>query len=422
VIPRLFGTIPRLVNRSESEQLAYHSSKTRLSPLNAAIPPVTPETAKQQTMAPNSKLNAKRKAQREGGRHTHKPRPTTGEVRAPATSPIPVELQQLLLNIFSDSFAERLSSDFGPLLQEVKGHLYNRDFATAFEKTEYLETYAARWSPSRALGYAELFWDMREQLWDSGEKEMGDGGESAGNKSRKVVCLGGGAGAEIVALGGLQKLLSNSGSQKKKEEQEEKQNGGEMEVVNIDMADWSTVVENLTAHLTTAPVLSKYASAVAQAANVPFIKPEDVAVTFHQHDVLQTLTPEVSAHLSSANLITLLFTLNELYTMSLPLTQKFLLHMTSILSPGALLLVIDSPGSYSSVTLNGAEKKYPMQWLLDHTLLKVAGERDERGKEGTVLWEKVVEEESRWWRLSEELKYPIELEDGRCQVHLYRRL
>jgi 25S rRNA (uracil2843-N3)-methyltransferase len=373
-------------------------------------------------MAPNSKLNAKRKAQREGGKHTHKPRPTTGEVKAPATSPIPVELQQLLLNIFSDSFKERLSEDFGPLLQEVKGHLYNREFGAAFGKKEYLETYAARWSPSRALGYAELFWEMREELW-------GDGNESAGGKRRKVVCLGGGAGAEIVALGGLQRMLSNFGSQEEKdedeeeeEEEEEKQSEGKMEVVNIDIADWTSVVENLTTHLTTAPVLSKYASAAAKAANAAFINPEDVAVTFHQHDILQTLTPEISAHLSSATLITLLFTLNELYTTSLPLTQKFLLHLTSTLSPGVLLLVVDSPSSYSSVTLNGAEKKYPMQWLLDHTLLKVAGERDERGKEGTVLWEKVVEEESRWWRLSEELKYPIELEDGRCQLHLYRRL
>jgi 25S rRNA (uracil2843-N3)-methyltransferase len=369
-------------------------------------------------MAPNSKLNAKRKAQREATKPA-KPRAErrpTDEVRAPSTSPIPVELQQLLLNIFSNAFAERLSEDFGPLLQEVKGHLYNRDFTTAFGKNEYLEAYAVRWSASRALGYAELFWDLREQLWSGYEKDAEDGGERELSKRQKVVCLGGGAGAEIVALGGLQKMLSNLKSQKDKTSEEK------LEVVTIDIADWTSVVSNLTTHLTAAPPLNKYASAAARAANAPLISPEDIGVTFQQLDVLQTLTPEVSAHLSSASLITLLFTLNELYTTSLPLTQKFLLHLTSILSPGALLLVVDSPGSYSSVTLNGAEKKYPMQWLLDHTLLKVAGEREERGKEGTVLWEKVVEEESRWWRLTEELKYPIDLENGRCQVHLYRRL
>lgn len=376
--------------------------------------------AKHRIMAPNSKLNAKRKAQREATK-PGKPRAErrmTEEVKVPATSsPIPVELQQLLLNIFSNAFAERFSEDFGHLLQEVKGHLYNRDFATAFGKNEYLEAYAARWSASRALGYAELFWDLREQLWVCDEKETTNGAERKSSKSQKVVCLGGGAGAEIVALGGLQKMLSNSNSQKMDKTSEEK-----MEVVTIDIANWTSVVSNLTTHLTTAPPLNKYASVAAKAANAPLLNVDNIDVTFHQHDVLQILSPDISAQLSSANLITLLFTLNELYTTSLPLTQKFLLHLTSILSPGALLLVVDSPGSYSSVTLNGAEKKYPMQWLLDHTLLKVAGEREERGKEGTVLWEKVVEEESRWWRLTEELKYPIELENGRCQVHLYRRL
>jgi 25S rRNA (uracil2843-N3)-methyltransferase len=367
-------------------------------------------------MAPNSKLNAKRKAQRESTKPA-KPRAerrTTDEVKAPSTSPIPLELQQLLLNIFSNSFSERLSEDFGPLLQEVKGHLYNRDFATAFGKTEYLEAYAARWSASRALGYAELFWDLREQLW---AEEKVDGAEETMSKTQKVVCLGGGAGAEIVSLGGLQKMFSDASSPEEEDAKKEK-----MEVITIDVADWTSIVSNLTINLTSAPPLNKYASAVAKAANAPLILPEEIDVSFHQHDVLQTLAPDISAHLSSANLITLLFTLNELYSTSLPLTQKFLLHLTSKLSPGALLLVVDSPGSYSSVTLNGAEKKYPMQWLLDHTLLNVAGEREERGKEGTVLWEKVVEEESRWWRLSEALKYPIELENGRCQVHLYRRL
>jgi 25S rRNA (uracil2843-N3)-methyltransferase len=73
--------------------------------------------------------------------------------------------------------------------------------------------------------------------------------------------------------------------------------------------------------------------------------------------------------------------------------------------------------------LNGAEKKYPMQWLLDHTLLKQAnGNLNERGKEEIVRWEKVKEDDSRWYRLDERLRYPIELENMRMQVHLYRKL
>jgi hypothetical protein len=171
-------------------------SITRLSlPLDDLTPHWSIVTPRTPNMAPNSKLNAKRKAQREATKPA-KPRAErrpTEEVKAPTTSAIPLELQQLLLNIFSNAFAERLSEDFGPLLQEVKGHLYNRDFATAFGKNEYLEAYAARWSASRALGYAELFWDLREQLWPGNEEEMIGGGERALSKSQKVVCLGGGA-------------------------------------------------------------------------------------------------------------------------------------------------------------------------------------------------------------------------------------
>ncbi|KAF7570664.1 hypothetical protein PtrM4_106660 [Pyrenophora tritici-repentis] len=90
-------------------------------------------------MAPNSKLNAKRKAQRESTKQPGKPRAERRPNEDSKAQYIPIELQQLLLNIFRNSFAEHLSSDFAPLLQEVKGHLYNRDFATAFGKNEYLE-------------------------------------------------------------------------------------------------------------------------------------------------------------------------------------------------------------------------------------------------------------------------------------------
>ncbi|RMZ71391.1 hypothetical protein GMOD_00005944 [Pyrenophora seminiperda CCB06] len=383
-------------------------------------------------MAPNSKLNAKRKAQRESSNTststTNKPRASEQPASdtATTTAQLPLPLQQLVLNIFRNSFAERLSSDYAPLLQEIKGYLYKRDFASAFGTPGYLEVYAARWSASRALGYLDLFWELRRVL--------GVGGHGESGESRfKVVCLGGGAGAEVVALGGLQKrLLMGSGGEEDEDSDEKKVQ--KMEITAIDIADWSVVVDSLTRHLTTTPTLSKYASAAAKAANVPFANPDDIAITFTQHDVLQapstsstqtatTPTTPLDSTLAAANLVTLLFTLNELYTTSLASTQALLLHLTELLQPGALLLVVDSPGSYSSVTLNGAAKKYPMHWLLDHTLLSQASRHaHERGREAVPRWEKVSEQESRWFRLDERLQYPIDLENMRMQVHLYRRL
>ena len=120
----------------------------------------------------------------------------------------------------------------------------------------------------------------------------------------------------------------------------------------------------------------------------------------------------------------MLFTLNELYSTSMSATTSLLLTLTSLAAPGTLLLVVDSPGSYSTVKLGETEKKYPMQWMLDHTLLKqAAGVGDEGGGE---RWEKVGAEESRWWRMDRErLRYGVagvELEDMRMQWHLFRRL
>ncbi|KAF3037270.1 hypothetical protein E8E12_008171 [Didymella heteroderae] len=323
---------------------------------------------------------------------------------------IPPETQQLVLNIFRNSFSDRLETDIQPVLQEVKGHLFDRNFKDAFGREDYLEAYAARWSPSRALGYLGVLWRMRESL----DLVQTNDPEHKSSKSWKVVCLGGGAGAEIGTLGGLHKLLSDA--------REEHGDGQpkDMEVVAIDSAAWGNVVDQLTQHITTPPPLSKYASAAVKAANSPLAGPSAFKTTFHQHDVLTMDSAALATALEGANLVTLMFTLNELYSASISLTQQFLLRMTESLAPGAMLLVVDSPGSYSTVSLNGADKNYPMQWLLDHTLL--ADTSGGKAKEEIRSWEKVQEDDSRWFRLDDRLEYPIELENMRMQLHLYRRL
>ena len=328
---------------------------------------------------------------------------------------IPPETQQLILNIFKNSFRERLDSDIQPLLQEVKGHLFDRNFKDAFGREDYLEAYAARWSPSRALGYLGVLWRMRESLnLLQATEDDTSGSEDDRVKSWKVICLGGGAGAEIGTLGGLHRLLSD----------EHKERGDpqpkNMDVVAIDSADWSKVVDQLSQHITTPPPLSNYASAAVKAANKPLAEISAFRTTFHQHDVL-TMEPKIlSTVLSGADLVTLMFTLNELYSASISLTQQFLLRLTDVLKPGAMLLVIDSPGSYSTVSLNDADKNYPMQWLLDHTLL--ADTSGGKAKEEVRMWEKMQEDDSRWFRLDDRLEYPIELENMRMQLHLYQRI
>src|ERR1700759_4289238 len=66
---------------------------------------------------------------------------------------IPSELQQTVLNVYRNAFPDSFSSELPELLQVVKRHLFERDFAAAFGNDDYLKAYALRWSPSRSLAY-----------------------------------------------------------------------------------------------------------------------------------------------------------------------------------------------------------------------------------------------------------------------------
>lgn len=272
-----------------------------------------------------------------------------------------------------------------------------------------------RWSPSRALAYFELFTGLKAKGFGILRGDVMEGG---GMEGKKVLCLGGGAGAEVVGLGGLLRSVSDDYDAKGK-------GGLKMEVLAVDMAPWSSCLEKLVSALTTPPPISAYASQEVKDANRTLINGEDFKVKFLQRDVLELGEGEVGRMCETVGMVTLMFTLNELYCTSVTRTTGLLLELTEVVGKGVVLLVVDSPGSYSTVGVNSkgegkgnGEKRYPMKWLLDHTLLEaVNGD----GK-GETKWEKVYGEESRWFRLGEELKYPIGLEDLRMQVHVYRRL
>lgn len=321
-------------------------------------------------------------------------------------SSISLDLQQKCLDIFRDALSP--SVDENATLQEVKGHLYNRDFSTAFGKEGYLRVYASRWSPSRALAYLNVFADSANDFAASDRESDGH----VANEALRIICLGGGAGGELVGLGAwLSTVLESKTASTERSTR----------VDLVDIADWSKVVQQLQAALTSPPAISKYASQVKRDANKALLPETALDAEFHQLDVLSSEAEhqaELNGMVTKADLVTFMFTLNELYSTSLPATQSLLNRMTDAMQRGSHLLVVDSPGSYSTVSLNGADKKYPMQWLLDHTLL------GPKGKDGdqSSKWEKLTGDESRWFRLSKELRYPIALEDMRFQLHLFRRV
>lgn len=357
------------------------------------------------------------------------------------------------------------------LLQDIKRHLFNRDFRKAFEREKYLEIYAFRWSPSRALAYLEIFCmipSLRAGLTRSSiETTIGAKGSisldfdgitplrSDANVAVRpeneqqphppppndlsegfgIVCLGGGSGAELVALAGFLHWI-NSTDLGLETMHVEPRKSTALDIKILDIANWSNIIRALHSGVTTSPPISNYASTAAKANNTPLIDAKDFKVHFQQDDI-HSLCPERLKNIfSEAKLVTLMFTLNELYSSSISATTNVLLSMTSILPSGALLLVVDSPGSYSivnigkdlttkdevSATSKQKPKQYPLHWLLDHTLLESARLGSGNAREGERQWEKIYSDESKWHRLAGELTYPIELEDMRYQIHLYERI
>ncbi|KAH0345661.1 hypothetical protein KCU81_g4287, partial [Aureobasidium melanogenum] len=370
-------------------------------------------------------------------KHNKGPIPLPIEKGYQQDNAISTALQQSLLNVFRDACNKGSPAEIEHVLQEVKGHLFNRDFATAFGKDEYLEAYAARWSPSRALGYAQIFSDLTPEIAELLDQKSSDTkassqdvselseqlktkltleGSADSSKPLNIVCLGGGAGAEVVGFAGwLKHLRDNTSASDEKPHADI----SKLDIFGIDIAKWDKVMQDLHQGVITPPVLSKYASAAAKAANKAVLPSEVFNVRFKQQDILDTDAAGVNDLLANSDIVTIMFTLNELYSTSVAKTQRLLYSLTASMRSGSLLLVVDSPGSYSTVTLNDATQKYPMQWLLDHTLLSPK----KNAEKGTpAQWKKLVSDESRWFRLpDEDLKYPIDLENMRYQIHLYQR-
>ncbi|KAJ5717303.1 hypothetical protein N7488_002949 [Penicillium malachiteum] len=388
------------------------------------------------------------------------------------STPIPISLQQLLLDVFKTALLtqskptqssisaadseEPAPLDIKSLIQTIKSHLYQRDFDAAFADadSDLLRAYALRWSASRALGYAGIFKGVLGWMRNGDETSVKPLRKMDENSNTRVVSLGGGAGAEIVALAGAWRdlglevdvdslskstaevSLSDQKTESAEEDQSneaekkievETKSSGSLSIAAVDIADWSSVVERLSKTIISSdvpfPSTSRHKPPL-------LARSETLDVSFRRADLLALGEQELkdvvlgeTVQESSSLLVTLMFTLNELFSTSMPKATGFLLRLTEILSPGAILLVVDSPGSYSSVKLGKnkdgevQERKYPMKFLLDHALISVA-----EGK-----WDRVYTQDSKWWRReASRLRYEVGegagLEDMRFQVHIYQRI
>ncbi len=318
-----------------------------------------------------------------------------------ADSSITKELQQKCLDIFRDALQPSSFDD--STIQELKSHLYHRDFAAAFGKDEYLRVHASRWAPGRTLAYLEILENITIPCLSARE------GDVARTKERvyRVVCLGGGAGTELVALAGWFSLMISSSLPFGYDQ---------IHVDLVDSANWTKVVDALFHAVLTPPQLSAYASQSKKDANKALLQPDQISMAFHRLDVLDADAARLQELVGKADLATCMMTLNELYSTSISNTQQLLNNLTAFMPLESLFLDVDSPGSYSTVSVNGSEKKYPVQWLLDYTL---RGPSNKHGE--TTKWQLQETSDSKWFRLPDSSQYPIDLENMRYQMHLYQR-
>lgn len=373
-------------------------------------------------------------------------KPTASAVTEPLKleHALPLELEQSMLDVFRATFpAINDYEKLKPTLKEINDALLQRDYGMAFAKDEYLEAYAIRWSPSRALCYAQLLaWICAERADDACIQKLVNRPDN--ETESKAVCFGGSA-AEIMAFSGLLRHLRPSEATGKPTNPTAKVSDS-LEAMSIsephssaallhlnllDSADWASVLSKLHHALNTPPVLSKYASAIARERNTSFLVPGVVEHTFTRSDVLGCSTEDLRAAIGTAPaLLTLMSTLNELYATSIPRTTAFLRRITEATPRGSLLLVVDTTGAYSEISVGNEEegeskRKYLMSQLLDYALVpkptKKPDDEDSDEEKPGPAWEKVIEEANMLYRLEEGLRYPGSLENMRFQVHLYRR-
>ena len=237
-------------------------------------------------------------------------------------SNVPLELQQAILNIFSTAlFTSGLHSGMQAIVQEVKGHLFRRDFCKAFGRSDYLEAYALRWSASRALAYADILASVElADVWRTAQ--------TSEHGTVQVTALGGGAGAELIACSAIVRLLGSLC----------------LDIRVIDIADWNSVLQRLLESATSPPKLSEHASETAKSTNSSMVLQSQLRMKFDQQDILDQSEEELTLALAASNLVTIMFTLNELFAKSMSQTTRFLLQLTAVVKPESYLLIVDSPG------------------------------------------------------------------------------
>ncbi|KAK6514413.1 hypothetical protein TWF506_008806 [Arthrobotrys conoides] len=339
------------------------------------------------------------------------PRKGTDEntTKSITTNPLVISQFKTILNTFQHTFSHLFTPELPQIIQSIKQSLYLRDYVTAFDSPEKLQAYVVRWSVARALAYFEM---ISGHWWSEDVTQT----FTTGRQRLRVTCVGGGAGAEIVGITAAYSFLNSSSKSRYPIEDEEDIDRG-LDLTFLDFATWTPITDSLYSTITDP----------TKESNV-FLDKSKFSAKCYQQDVLTPLSDTTITSMASADIVTILFTAGELYSQSPTATTKFFMSLHALTKPGALLIVVDSAGGFedldvlskkndqegnSSSSEAGNIGGYKLGFLLDKTLTN----REQ--------WQTIASQDAKWWRVPQELKdtggYPLELENMRCLIRVYRR-
>ncbi|ORZ41290.1 hypothetical protein BCR44DRAFT_38118 [Catenaria anguillulae PL171] len=297
--------------------------------------------------------------------------------------PLPANLadHQALLDLLAAAFHDEIYDQaFHTRLQHIKSLFFERKFLDIFSgEPALLPTYSARYIPYRTLAYLDLIRDVPVL-----HKALAAGGGPS--ESPTVIAVGGGAGSELAAFG-FHHLTGPPTS--------DDTVPSNLHLMTLDIGDFT-------------PVLTRIHAALVSSSTSPASASPTLSHSFHLCDVLSPTwpPPDHLASLQSATLVTLMFTLNELFAQgSKTGGLGFITKLTRSMRPGSLLLLADSAGSFSDIVIGS--RPYKITVLLDRLpgLKRVAGE------------------DARWWRCDEKtIKYPVKVENMRFFWRVYEKV
>ncbi|CCE66180.1 hypothetical protein TPHA_0P00220 [Tetrapisispora phaffii CBS 4417] len=303
---------------------------------------------------------------------------------------------------FNELYGSETIDELLSQIQTVKTDLYNRDYLSAFENNVKRTAYCCRWSPSRATAYSSLFAHLTE---------VTDVLTCKDGEDQDVLCIGGGAGGELVAIASLF-APSRSFDSKYRTKRIESEDGDlhgtptktTLNLHLVDVANWENVLKRLSDTIEDRWLYQgemKYFN-----------------TTFTNKNILEMSNDEM--HISNLNLITLLFTTNEIFTEHKTESVKLFQKFNKSCKKGCYLLIVESAGSYSNITIGS--KVFPIHFLVDTILVgKRSAKKDFSGGLGEGSWSLIKENDNIWYRGDTQLDYPMKLENMRIFYRLYRK-